>query len=293
MAAAKTSIIITINEGHNYEKQQNKQTSQHWLVIILLHTSKTMRPAASDGVDLQLPELLDHAKKLDIHLKKLSVKTIADMMKISPKLAAITHQLVANWTADPLQQRAAIDSFLGDIYSGLQVHDWSPGDRDYANQHLRILSGLYGVLRPLDGIYPYRFEMGYRLPGLAAKNMYQYWSDTVASALQPDRLIINLAAVEYSKVVTEYVSPERIITPQFLTISPKTGQPTFVVVHAKIARGAFARWLIVNRISDLKKLQDFKDLQYEYSNDASTPTEPVFVCKTFGGIGLSVRLNKA
>ena len=98
--------------------------------------------------------------------------------------------------------------------------------------------------------------------------------------------------MEYSKIITEYVAPERVIAPRFLTISPKTGQPTFVVVHAKIARGAFARWLIVNQVSDTEQLQNFKELNYEYSKKLSTSVDPVFVCKTFGGLGLSVMPNK-
>ncbi len=260
-------------------------------MIILLHTSKTMRPATHSKDDLQKPQLLERAQFLATELKKLSAEKIASVMNVSPKLANTTRELIASWTDEPEQQREAIDSFLGDIYSGLQVQTWSKQDRAYANEHLRILSGLYGVLRPLDGIYPYRFEMGYKLPLKNHKNMYDYWGDGIAATLPTGEPILNLAAVEYSKVVTEYVEPGRIITPQFLTISPKTGEPTFVVVHAKIARGAFARWMIQQRISDVKKLRDFKDLNYEYNEALSTKNAPVFVCKEFGGIGLSVRLT--
>ncbi len=250
-----------------------------------------MRPAGTGGAGVRAPQLLEQAKVLDAALKKLSVRTIANIMKISPKLAATTHQLIAGWTDDPSQQRPAIDSFLGDIYSGLQAHELTEQDRQYADKHLRIVSGLYGVLRPLDGIYPYRLEMGYKLPGTKSKNMYEYWGNSVVATLPTDGPIVNLAAAEYSKVVTDYVDSERVITPQFLTLSPKTKEPTFVVVHAKIARGAFARWLILNRVSDASRLQDFSSLNYEYSKALSTPKSPVFVCKTFGGLGLSVRLS--
>ena len=250
-----------------------------------------MRPAAVNSSGLRPPVLLDKAKQLDVLLKKLSVAEITSMMRISPKLAATTHQLNAGWTDEPSQQREAIDSFLGDIYSGLQAQEWAKADRQYANKHLRILSGLYGVLKPLDGIYPCRFEMGYKLPHTTFKNMYEFWGSSVADTLPAEGPIINLAAVEYSKVVTEYVDVGRVITPQFLTINPKTKEPTFVVVHAKIARGAFARWLIVNQIDDLDQLQKFNDLNYKYSDSLSTPGSPVFTCQTFGGLGLSVRLS--
>ncbi len=125
-------------------------------------------------------------------------------MHISPKLADKTHALISSWEDTPNCQRPAIDSFLGDIYSGLQVLDWSDRDRDYADKNLRILSGLYGILRPLDGIYPYRLEMGYKLPDLRFSSLYKYWGDTIAASLPVDAPLINLAAVEYSKTITPY-----------------------------------------------------------------------------------------
>lgn len=260
-------------------------------MIILIHTSKTMRPPATSAVSLQKPELIDKARDLDKYLKTLSVKQISKVMHISTKLADKTHGLISGWTDSLKNQRQAIDSFLGDIYSGLQVQDWSQKDRDHANQHLRILSGLYGILRPYDGIYPYRLEMGYRLPKDSYTNLYKYWGDSIAKTLPSDSLIINLAANEYSKTITDYVDIDRIISPVFLTQNNSTNQPTFVVVHAKIARGAFAGWLIKNRIDDQNKLKDFHDLGYEYSTLLSTPNTPTFVCKSFGGLGLSVRLS--
>ena len=250
-----------------------------------------MRPAADRPTEHGKPVLLKRAVELNMQLKKLSVKRIAGLMTVSNKLATKTHEQIGQWTDDTDKQRPAIDSFLGDIYSGLQVQGWSDQDRHYANEHLRILSGLYGILRPLDGIYPYRFEMGYKPPMAEHKNMLQFWGDSIARTLPDDQPVINLAAVEYSQVVTPYVDPDRIITPIFLTVSPKTGEPTFVVVHAKIARGAFARWLIVNRVEDLSQLKNYDDLNYAYDAVTSTPNAPVYICKQFGGLGLSVRLK--
>lgn len=172
------------------------------------------------------------------------------------------------------------------------MQDWTEEDRQYANKTLRILSGLYGILCPLDGIYPYRLEMGYRFPDQQFSNLYTYWGGTLAAALPAEPLILNLASVEYSKVVTDYIDEDRIISPSFLTLHPTTHEPTFVVVHAKIARGAFARWLIKERVTDAAHLRDFNDLGYMYDAHRSSPRVPVFVCKTFGGLGLSVRLQR-
>jgi len=261
-------------------------------MIVLIHTSKTMRPAATDNhMSLTAPVLLPGAKTLHSYLASLSVTDIELIMHISNKLAASTQQLLRAWTDDASQQRPAVDSFLGDIYSGLQVADWSESDRAYAQQHMRILSGLYGILRPLDGIYPYRFEMGYKTPGFMAPNLYQYWADTIATTLPRSELIVDLSAVEYGKLVTKYVDADHLITPRFLTISPKTGQPIFVVVHAKIARGAFAGWMIRNKIEQIDQLREFREIGYEYDKALSTPSTPVFVCQKFGGLGLSVRLT--
>jgi len=250
-----------------------------------------MRPPNEDNKQLQKPQLLDKVTVLSDYLKTLPPNQLAKTMQISAKLAGKTHDLIASWTAVTSCQRPAIDSFLGDIYSGLQVPNWSDEDRVYANDSLRILSGLYGILRPLDAIYPYRLEMGYRLPDKKFAILYNYWGDSVYETLKRDGLIINLAALEYSKIVTDYVDQTRIIAPSFLTINQMTNRPTFVVVHAKIARGALANWLIKNRITDARQLQDFHDLGYKYDNKLSTPSIPIFVCREFGGLGLSIRLK--
>jgi len=260
-------------------------------MIILLHSSKTMRPPNQGSKTLQKPELLDKAVEISDYLKTLSPKQLATTMHLSPTLASKTHDLLAGWTAEPSNQRVAIDSFLGDIYSGLQVPDFTDTDRDYANQTLRILSGLYGILKPLDGIYPYRLEMGYRLPAKKFANQYAYWGDSIVKTLTKDHQIINLAANEYSKVITDFVDKSRLISPSFLTINHKTNQPTFVVVHAKIARGAFAHWLIKNQIDETKSLEGFGDLGYTYNKHLSSASSPVFVCDDFGGLGLSLRLK--
>ncbi|HEX8763003.1 MAG TPA: YaaA family protein, partial [Candidatus Saccharimonadales bacterium] len=249
-------------------------------MTILIHSSKTMRQKAGPD-STGMPQLLAQARQLDSYLKTLSVTQLAKCMHVSPSLAAKTHQLINNWTTRSPGQSTAIDSFVGDIYSGLQVATLSAEDRQYANKHLRILSGLYGILRPLDTICPYRLEMGYKLPDPPYNNLYAFWGNKIAACLPSDEFIINASSVEYSQVVTSYVDPARIITPKFLTIDPKTKEPTFVVVHAKIARGALAHWLIKNRIDNPADLPGFNEIGYEFNPVLSTPGEPVFVAKEF------------
>lgn len=261
-------------------------------MIILIHTSKTMRPAEMNNTqELSRPVLIGKTRELMGYVKSLSAGDIQKTMKVSAKLAETTKELIAAWDDVPGHQRAAIDSFLGDIYSGLQVARLTDDDRVYAQQHLRILSGLYGILKPLDGIYPYRFEMGYRVPNAQYANLYDFWKTAIFDTLPKNEAIIDLTAVEYGKTVTKYAKLSRIVTPRFLTISPKTGAPTFVVVHAKIARGAFAHWLIKNRIDTPDRLREFNEIGYIYDETQSTDAVPVFVCKEFKGLGLSVRLT--
>lgn len=261
-------------------------------MIILLHTSKTMRQVSHDGISLHNPLFSNEAKELAQYVRTLSTKDITSVMHVSATLAEKVGSIYDSWNQEPERQSAAIDSFIGDIYSGLRASTLSSEDREYADIHLRILSGLYGVLRPFDGVSPYRLEMGYRLADVRYKNLYSFWGDKIARTLPKDKIIINVAAVEYSRLVTPFVDSSRIITPRFLTIDKKTGEPVFVVVHAKIARGAFARWLITSRSTSVEKLCEFNDIGYSYDANLSTPSEPAFVCKEFGGIGLSMRLEK-
>ncbi len=260
-------------------------------MLILLHSSKTMRHSTGEYARLRPPLLLEQAQRLDAYLKTLTPAQLEKIMSLSPALAEKTHALIAAWTVDPADQSPAIDSFVGDIYSGLHANDLPPDDRDYADETLRILSGLYGILRPYDGICPYRLEMGYKLPDPAFASLYTFWGESIAANLPAHGPIINLAAAEYAQVVTRYVDRSRLISPRFLTANPKTGRPEFVVVHAKIARGAFARWLISSRIRQVAELPQFDELGYHFVQDLSAPENPAFVCETFEGKGLSIRLQ--
>lgn len=260
------------------------------VMIILIHSSKTMKQRPPKEAP-QTPQLLTKAKKLDAYLKKMSPAEVAKIMHVSAGLAQKTHDLIASWTDEKSKQSLAIDTFVGDIYSGLRGTELSADDRAYAHEHLRILSGLYGILRPLDGIMPYRLEMGYKVDVPESKDLYEFWGNDIAATLPATGLVVNVSSVEYTKAVLPFIKPERVITPQFLTISPKTSEPEFVVVHAKIARGAFARWLVTSRVTDARQFTQFAEIGYAYEPALSTPQSPAFVAKEFAGKGLSMRLT--
>jgi cytoplasmic iron level regulating protein YaaA (DUF328/UPF0246 family) len=260
-------------------------------MIVLMHSSKTMRVPASARTPTGTPPLLDRAEELIDYLRTLSPAQLSRIMTISGDLAAKTKEQFDAWTTDPAAQTPAVETFVGDIYSGLQVDSFDAADRKYANSHIRVLSGLYGVLRPFDGISPYRLEMGYRLPPGKYSSLYQFWGPSVAAELPERGDIINLAAGEYTKVIFKHIDADRVITPKFLTVDPKSKQPKFIVVHAKIARGTFARWMVKERVSSATAMHKFADIGYAYDETLSTPSEPAFVCQEFGGKGLSVRLT--
>jgi cytoplasmic iron level regulating protein YaaA (DUF328/UPF0246 family) len=249
-------------------------------MIVLINSSKTMR-SKPGGAGRQRPALLDRAVELDHLLKTKSVAELKSLMHLSAKLAESTHALIAGWTTDPERQTQAIDAFRGDIFRGLNADKLSADDRIYANDVLRVLSGLYGIVRPFDRIHPYRLELYYPLMGDGFANLYQFWGEAVAKTLPEDGLIVDAASDEYARLVRPFVGPNRIVEPQFLTEDAAGGVPTFVVVHAKVARGAFARWLITSRTTDPAEFRGFADLDYTYDEATSTLDRPVFI-KRFG-----------
>jgi hypothetical protein len=242
------------------------------------------------GPQLQRPIFIDKAKELHEFLSTLNTAQISKIMHVSDKLAMSVSAHIADWNTLKTNQSVAIDCFRGDIFSGLRASSLDSKDREYANQHLIFLSGLYGLIRPLDGIMPYRLEMGYKLEGFSTPSLYEYWGSLIADACK-DKLILNLSSLEYAKVLTTYIPEENVYSPRFLTLDTASNTYKNVAVHAKIARGAFARWAIQYKINDPKKLVLFHDLGYSYDKKRSTEHTPVFTCDVFQGLGLSVRVQ--
>jgi cytoplasmic iron level regulating protein YaaA (DUF328/UPF0246 family) len=233
--------------------------------------------SAPTGGRKQTPIFRVQAVQLDGLLKGKSAGELQKLMHVSAKLAETTRDLIADWSVEPKRQTLAIDAFQGDIYRGLQAQTISEPGREWANDHLRILSGLYGILRPFDRIMPYRLELYYRLQGDGFSNLYDFWGDQVAASLPKRGPIFDLASEEYARLVTPFVPERRVIEPNFLTRATPADEPTFVAVHAKEARGTMARWMIENRIETESGIHEFTDMGYGFDPERSESSKPVFV----------------
>lgn len=222
------------------------------------------------------PLFLEQANHLQKQVCNLSTKDIQKLMHVSPALSEATKQRMRDWRSDG--KTPAWLSFQGDVYKGLRADTFDISDFDFAQKHAATLSGLYGILRPLDGVSPYRLEMGYRLHTTKHNDLYEFWGKTIASSLpqllDEEQPIINLASEEYMKSIKPYVTKDRIITPWFMQI--KDGVPVFQAVHAKNARGSFMRWIIKNRISSTSDFRDFAEDRYQFDEGLSTVQKPVF-----------------
>lgn len=228
------------------------------------------------------PILLKDAEVLAKKAKKLKRADLKSMMGISDKLADLNYRRFQEFQPpfNLANARQAALSFAGDTYVGLDAPTLKKKDLDYAQDHLRILSGLYGVLRPLDLIQPYRLEMGTKFAVNGKEDLYDFWDNRVTDALNEatkdhkDRRIINLASNEYAKVVQPKNLGGGIVTPVFKEV--KDGKARTLGLFAKRARGMMARYLIVNRVETEKKLKAFSDGGYKFQPDQSDDTTWVF-----------------
>lgn len=233
-----------------------------------------------------LPQMLERSKDLVEMMAIKSPEDLSEMMSISSSLAELNHERFQDWTTPfvPDNARPAVLAFDGDTYTGLDAPN-SFGERDFthAQKVLRILSGLHGVLRPLDLIQPYRLEMGSKLEHDRGDDLYSFWGNDVTDALNQAladspgaKTLVNLASNEYFSVVQPERFDGRVISPRFLDA---TGDGDFKVVSffAKQARGAMAGWIVRERITTIKALTDFDANGYRFDPDRSTPDEPVFI----------------
>lgn len=230
-----------------------------------------------------LPAFLKESKQLIKVLRNKSPAEIAAMMKLSSKLADLNYQRYAQWHTPftPENAKPAALAFSGDVYLGLDAPSLTQRDLAWAQKHVRILSGLYGLLRPLDLIQPYRLEMGSRLKTPKGENLYQFWGQQLTQALnealQQERrpVLLNLASAEYFEALDTSRIDARVITPSFKDL--KNGRYKFLSFYAKQARGLMVRYLIENRISTLKALKEFDVAGYYFSEDQSRDDNWVFL----------------
>ncbi|WNC67779.1 peroxide stress protein YaaA [Thalassotalea nanhaiensis] len=231
------------------------------------------------------PELLDHSVELIKRCVTLTPADLSSLMGISDKLAGLNVARFTQWKTPftPENARPAVLAFNGDVYTGLDAKTFTAADFTFAQQHLRILSGLYGVLKPLDLMQAYRLEMGTKLDNSRGSNLYQFWgsvvTDNINAALkeQGDDVLINLASTEYFKSVKKKELNATVITPAFKDW--KNGQYKMISFFAKKARGFMARYIIENQITDVEQLKSFDVAGYGYNEALSTDSVPVFTRK--------------
>ncbi len=229
------------------------------------------------------PGMLKQSQALIEILRNYSALDLAELMKLSMKLAELNFERYHDWQTpfNTKNAKQAVLAMKGEVYTGLDAESLSREDFDFAQDHLRILSGLYGVLRPLDLMQPYRLEMGTKLSNPQGKDLYSFWGETITQAVnkalkaQGDDILINLASNEYYKSIKPKLIEGRIITPQFK--QKKNGGYRMIGVFAKRARGLMSRYIIENRLQDPEQIKDFKTDGYRFSKQQSKGDQWVFV----------------
>ncbi|MFS2157645.1 peroxide stress protein YaaA [Pseudomonas sp. Pseusp122] len=229
------------------------------------------------------PQYLDHSQELITQLRELSPAQISELMHLSDKLAGLNAARFGSWTPafTPENAKQALLAFKGDVYTGLQAETLNDQELTYAQDHLRMLSGLYGLLRPLDLMQPYRLEMGTRLANARGKDLYAFWGTRISEWLnqaladQGDDLLLNLASTEYFSAVKRSALKARIIDTEFKDL--KNGQYKIISFYAKKARGMMSRFVISERINDPAALKQFDVQGYRYSSEQSAPDKLVFL----------------
>ncbi|MEE3359084.1 MAG: peroxide stress protein YaaA [Pseudomonadota bacterium] len=238
---------------------------------------------AERQVDMTEPAFGEDAMRLAKTMRNLTLGDLKGLMDLSDDLAKLNRDRFKSYAAEPDADavRPAALAFAGDTYQGLEAASLDDDEMAWAQEHLRILSGLYGVLRPLDAIQQYRLEMGSRLKTRRGKSLYDYWGDDLAKALNAQaeeigaNVLVNCASQEYFGAVPVKTLKMKVVTPQFF--EDKNGTPKIVSFYAKKARGAMARYIIQNRITSSESLLDFDIGGYVYSPELSTEDKPAFL----------------
>lgn len=234
-------------------------------------------------VTMTAPDFPEDAARLVKTARNLTLGNLKQLMGLSDDLARLNRDRFQSFedSPDAASLRPAALAFAGDTYQGLDAPSLDPDELAWAQDHLRILSGLYGLLRPLDGIQPYRLEMGSRLKTRRGGSLYDYWRDDLSKALNAQAetvgtdILVNCASQEYFGAVSPKALKIKVITPQFM--EDKDGKPKIISFFAKKARGSMARFIVQNRLTDPMALHDFDYGGYSYQPDLSTDEKPVFL----------------
>ncbi|MBF7684879.1 peroxide stress protein YaaA [Acinetobacter sp. B10A] len=252
-------------------------------MLSLISPAKTLDYETALPVDhFTQPQLLDQSAQLIEICRELSATDIAYLMGVSEKIAQLNVARFRDWSSsfDFSNARQAIFAFKGDVYMGLDAYSLNPDQLGFAQQHLRMLSGLYGLLRPLDLMMPYRLEMGTKLHNQRGTNLYHFWGDLITQHINQDldalnsHLLLNLASDEYYKAVQPNKIKADIIRPIFL--DQKNGQYKIISFYAKKARGLMARFVIDHQVTCIEDLKTFAVDGYYFDAINSSSTELVF-----------------
>ncbi len=252
-------------------------------MLALISPAKTLDyESALPSDQYTLPRLLEHSQQLIDISRKLSATDIANLMSVSEKIAKLNVERFNDWQPDLnfSNARQALFAFKGDVYTGLDAYNLNDQTLEYAQQHLRMLSGLYGLLRPLDLMMPYRLEMGTKLHNLRGHNLYEFWGDHITRLINDDlenansELLVNIASDEYYKSVIERKLKAEIIKPVFL--DQKNGKYKVISFYAKKARGLMARYMIENQLNKVEDLKSFNTDGYYFDAESSRQGELVF-----------------
>lgn len=254
------------------------------MLIILSPTKNQNFKTESPTTLKSSPRFQKEAAELVRHIRKLKPSDLGKLLSTNHSLTQLNFDRYVKWNqADSVKDaKQAIAAFDGEAFRGLNAKTFSENEFIYAQQHLRILSGLYGVLRPLDQIEPYRLEVSSKLKNKRGADLYPYWRRKATLCINEDmnsagesRFLLNLASSEYLKMLDLKKFNFPVISPEFYEYRPEGFKQ--VVIYTKKARGMMARFVIVNRINDIDALQAFNDNGYWFHPELSTPVKPVFV----------------
>jgi len=252
-------------------------------MLTLLSPAKKMKfDRALPALEITQPRFSEDTREIATVAKEQSAADLKKLMHISDKLADLNADRFKAFDLDGRSNSAAPAglTFDGDVYWGLDAKSMDENALSYAQDHLRILSGLYGVLRPMDAIQPYRLEMGTKMANPRGESLYDFWGRSIADSLagdldgHDDNSIVNLASDEYFKAVDQKALAARVVTADFLNV--KDGEARKLMYHVKFARGLMARWIMDNRVDRAEGLKDFSADGYAFDAKASDETHMVF-----------------
>ena len=251
------------------------------LVTIISPAKKLDYSPVEKNIDSTIPSLLEHSNELIRDLKSLNPQEVSSLMSLSDKLGALNYERFQEWKTPftKSNSKQAILAFKGDVYQGLDAESLSETELIWAQKHVRILSGLYGILKPMDLMQPYRLEMGTKFATKRGQNLYDFWNSIITEELNKNfssdnTNLLNLASNEYFKSINVSELKANVISPVFM--DKKNGKYKIISFFAKKARGLMTRYVIKNRIEDITDIQNFEEGGYFFSEAMSEDNKPVF-----------------